>query len=230
MIQETKHAIPEILSRQPLFRGLNEDEIGSLALCTREYRIGKQEVLFQKGDVSPGMFVVIMGQIKLALPSPQGGEKVVHMAGPGATFGEAVVFLGKPFPVTAQATQESLVMLIDKTGLLDALDASPKLSRKMLANLSMRLHELIDDMESCTLRTSMQRVVCYLSHLAPDKETNRYDVILETSKQMVASQLNLAPETFSRMLGQLSEAGIIKVKGRNIIVLDRARLMAFPSS
>lgn len=40
--------------------------------------------------------------------------------------------------------------------------------------------------------------------------------------------LNLAPETFSRVLGQLSEAGLIEVKGRNITVLNRDGLIAYP--
>jgi CRP-like cAMP-binding protein len=228
MIQETRHAVTEILSRQPLFRGLDSTELGLLAAGTREFRVRKQEILFQKGDIPEGLHVVIMGQIKLALPSAQGGEKVVHMAGPGATFGEAVVFLDKPYPVTAQATQESLILLISKNELLRALDSNPLFSRKMLASLSMRLHELIDDMETCTLRTSIQRVICYLSHLAPDNYTRRYDVQLDTSKQMIASRLNLAPETFSRVLGQLSDAGLIEVKGRNITVLNRDGMITFP--
>jgi CRP-like cAMP-binding protein len=228
MIQETRHAVTEILSRQPLFRGLDSAELGLLAAGTREFRVRKQEILFQKGDTPEGLHVVIMGQIKLALPSAQGGEKVVHMAGPGATFGEAVVFLDKPYPVNAQATQESLILLISKNEILRALDSNPLFARKMLASLSMRLHELIDDMETCTLRSSMQRVVCYLSHIAPDNTSLIYSVQLDTSKQTIASQLNLAPETFSRVLGQLSEAGIIEVKGRSIKVLNRSRLINFP--
>jgi CRP-like cAMP-binding protein len=68
MIQETSRAIPEILSRQPLFRHLSETEISQLASFTREFRVRKQEMLFHKGDTAEGLHVVIMGQIKLALP------------------------------------------------------------------------------------------------------------------------------------------------------------------
>jgi CRP-like cAMP-binding protein len=39
--------------------------------------------------------------------------------------------------------------------------------------------------------------------------------------------LNLAPETFSRVLGHLAEAGLIQVKGRAITVLDAVRLRNF---
>jgi CRP-like cAMP-binding protein len=97
----------------------------------------------------------------------------------------------------------------------------------MLASLSSRLHELLGDMETCTLRTSMQRVVCFLIQAAPADETAAFDVTLHSSKQNIASQMNLAPETFSRVLGHLSEKGLIKVKGRTITVLDRQLLANF---
>lgn len=69
MIQETRHSIDEILSRQPLFRGLDEAELRALAAQTREFRVHKHEILFNKGDTPQGIHVVVMGQVKLYLPS-----------------------------------------------------------------------------------------------------------------------------------------------------------------
>jgi CRP-like cAMP-binding protein len=227
LILETRHSIVEILSRQPMFRGLSESELAQISAGCREFRVKKNEVLFHKGDMAEGMHVVVMGQMKLALPSTLGVDKIVHMCGPGATFGEAVVFLDKPYPVSAQAMTESLVLLVSKRVLLEAMDANSMLSRKMLASLSARLHELLGDMETCTLRTSMQRVVCFLIQSAPAAEAPVFDIILPSSKQNIASQMNLAPETFSRVLGHLSEKGLIKVKGRTISVLDRQQLRNF---
>ncbi|MDO9225016.1 MAG: Crp/Fnr family transcriptional regulator [Pseudomonadota bacterium] len=227
MIQETRHSVAEILSRQPLFRGLSQEELQLIASGSREFRARKHEVLFQKNDTPEGMHVLVMGQVKLAIPSANGTEKVVHMCGPGSTFGEAVLFLERPYPVMAQATVDSIVLLIAKQTLLDAMDTSPLLSRKMLAGLSVRLHELLDDMESCTLRSSAQRVACFLSQSLPAFDEGPFDIHLSASKQTIASQLNLAPETLSRVLGHLSEAGLIKVKGRTITVLDCQRLRAF---
>ncbi len=224
MILETRHSIAEILSRQPLFRGLSEGELAQISAGCREFRVRKNEVVFHKGDVPEGMYVVVMGQIKLSLPTAQGMEKVVHMCGPGSTFGEAVVFLDKPYPVSAQATAESLLMLVSRKALLDAMEGSFMLCRKMMGSLSSRLHELLADMETCMLRGSLQRVVCFLMQAAPTGGQNVYEINLTSSKQTIASQLNLAPETLSRVLGQLSDAGLIRVKGRTITVLDKDRL------
>lgn len=226
MILETRHSISEILSRQPLFRGLADSELAQISAGTREFRVKKNELIFHKGDQAEGMHVVVMGQVKLALPSAQGMEKVVHVCGPGSTFGEAVVFLDKPYPVSAQATAESLLLLVSKRVMLEAMDSSPQLCRKMMASLSSRLHELLGDMETCMLRGSVQRVVCFLVQTAAGNE-DVFQISLPASKQTIASQLNLAPETFSRVLGQLSDAGLIQVKGRTISVLNRQKLMSY---
>ncbi|MEW5893512.1 MAG: Crp/Fnr family transcriptional regulator [Pseudomonadota bacterium] len=224
MMQEHRHSIAEILSRQPLFQGLSEAELQQVAQATREYRVSRNEILFQKGQAPLGMHLVVMGQIKLSIPSPQGGEKVMHLANPGQSFGEAVTFLDRPYPVSAQATQDSIVLLIDKDRLLEAIDASPRLARKMLASLSMRLHELMVDIESCALRSSLQKVAGYLLQGGGASQANRYQVELPSSKQTLAAHLNLAPETLSRVLGQLSKKGLIAVHGRSIDVLDRQQL------
>lgn len=226
MIQETRHSIYEILSRQPLFRGLDEAELRALAAQTREFRVHKHEILFNKGDTPQGIHVVVMGEVKLYLPSTQGWEKVIHMEGPGSTFGEAVVFLDKPYPVSAQATQESVVLLIGREALSRAIEANHLLCRKLLASLCVRLHEMLTDIEACTSRTSLQRVTCFLSQQAP-QGGKAYEVALSTSKQTLAAQLNLAPETLSRVLTQLSQAGLIEVHGRTITVLDAERLRRF---
>jgi CRP/FNR family transcriptional regulator, dissimilatory nitrate respiration regulator len=228
LILETRHSIAEILSRQPMFRGLSESELAQISAGCREFRVKKNELIFHKGDVAEGMHVVVMGQIKLALPSAQGMEKVVHMCGPGSTFGEAVVFLDKPYPVSAQATSESLLLLVSKRVLLEAMELNNLLCRKMMASLASRLHELLADMETCMLRSSVQRVVCFLVQAAPAGSKHAaYEINLPASKQTVASQLNLAPETLSRVLGQLSEAGLIRVKGRVITVVDRDKLSGY---
>ena len=227
MIQIKQHPLQEILTRLPLFRELSPEEITVLLPGTREFKVRAQEMLFNKGDCLEGIHFVVTGQVKLFLPTPQGTEKVVAMASAGNAFGEAVVFLDKPCPVSAQATQHSLLLIVSKQVLLSVLDHNPLFARKMLAGISMRLHELMMDMETCTLMSSVQRVVCYLSHQTPDQSLREYEVKLDTSKQTLASKLNLAPETFSRALHHLVSAGLIEVQGRTIRIKDAQRLKNF---
>ena len=96
----------------------------------------------------------------------------------------------------------------------------------MLAGLSRRLHGLIADVESYSLQSGTQRVIGYL--LRQDEEQASaaapYSVTLPTSKAIVASRLNLTPEHFSRILHDLTEAGLIAVEGREVLIKDVAEI------
>jgi CRP/FNR family transcriptional regulator, dissimilatory nitrate respiration regulator len=210
----------EVLSNVPLFHELTRDETSLLASAVREQRLAKGQLLFNKGDTPHGLYVLKEGCVQLSFSSEQGIERVLEVIKPGESFGEALLFLDKPYPVFAQAVQDSVVLDVPGESVLALLDQDSRFARKMLAGISMRLHELVSNLETCSMRSSTQRVACMLQHQAPDRTSNRYDVRLPAAKQVIASQLNLTPETFSRVLHVLSNAGLIRVSGRVIHVLD----------
>lgn len=226
MILETRHSISEILSRQPLFRILSSPELAQLARSATEYRLTKNEMVLQKGDMSEGLHVVIAGQVKLYLPSMAGSEKVVRMAGSGDTFGEEGVFLNKVCPMTVQAVRDSILLLLEKQALIEIMERNCVLSGALMTHMCTRLCELVENLETCVQRNSAQRVVHYLMQMAPG-ESQTFDLTLDVNKQTIASQLNLAPETFSRVLGRLAKDGCIQVKGRNITVMNLDALRGY---
>ena len=64
--------------------------------------MARGDILFHKGDTPTGFYLIVYGHVKLAFTSPQGGEKVVDILTQCQTFGEAVMFMDKPFMVYAQ--------------------------------------------------------------------------------------------------------------------------------
>ncbi len=216
--------IAGILSRLPLFLELPATQIDQIAAGSRERRLAKGEMLFQKGDAARGFFVVIWGQIKLAFPSPQGNEKVVQVIGPRQSFGEAVMFMDHPYPVFAEAVTEAMVLHIPRKLVIDLIERDTAFALAMLAGLSIRLHSLVHDVESYSLRSSAQRVIGYLLQQCPHAGEGAAAISLPTSKQVIASLLNLTPETLSRIFHDLSDSGLIEVHGKQIDIRDVRRL------
>jgi len=216
--------IEALLSHLPLFNGLEEDEIARIALGTREVNALRGDILFHKGDPATGFFLVVYGQVKLAFTSAQGGEKVVNILGQGHSFGEAVMFMDRPCMVYAQALSDSLLLHISKTVILDELEKDPRLGRKMIAGLSIKLHHLITDVESYSLHSGRQRIIGYLLRDNMENDEKSLSVTLPTNKGVIASRLNLTQEHFSRILHELSEKGLIVVDGRRIGIPDVDKL------
>ncbi|MDC8757046.1 Crp/Fnr family transcriptional regulator [Janthinobacterium fluminis] len=219
-MEEKKNPIKvqSFLAQLPQFQAMNPEELDRIALGASEHHVPRGETIFHAGDPCDGFYLVIYGQVKLALGSARGTEKVVELVGPGHSFGEAVMFMGKPFIVTAQALVDSLVVHVTKATILDEVAREPAFACKMLAGLSRRMHGLICDMESYSLRSGTQRVIGYL--LQEEGPENGDRVRLAVTKTVLASRLNLTPEHFSRILSDLSGHGMIAVSGRNVTILD----------
>lgn len=214
-----------LLVRMPLFRDLPHERISELAEHSRSRRLSKGEMLFQKGDPAHGFYVVVYGQVKLAFPSPNGNEKVVDIVSAQQSFGEAVMLAQRAYPVFAQALADSLLLFVTREAVFALLECEPAFARRMLIGLAMHNHSLVHDIESYTLRTSAQRVVGYLLQYCPrDKDADCVAIALPTSKQITASRLNLTPETLSRIFHDLTEDGLIEMKGKRILIHSIRRL------
>jgi CRP-like cAMP-binding protein len=221
--------LQSFLANLPLFRELDREEIDRLAAGTREMHAVRGEILFHKGDPCTGFHVVVYGQVKLAFTSPLGAEKVVDIVGQGQSFGEALMFMDKPYIVYAQALADSMLVHVAKQTLFDELDRDPKFARKMIAGLSSRLHALVRDVEGYSLASGAQRVIGYLLREEDGAATagSSVTVTLGVSKGILASRLNLTPEHFSRVLHDLSVTGLISVDGRQVHIPDIEKLRAF---
>ncbi|GAB4346203.1 MAG: Crp/Fnr family transcriptional regulator [Gammaproteobacteria bacterium] len=224
-------SIKEALASIPLFGEVSEEHLRRIASESRELHVKRGVILFNKGDPSSGFYFVIDGQIKLAFLTHDGNEKVLEIIPSGMSFGEAVMFLRKPAPVYAQATRESHLVFIPRDAVVREIEADHHFALAMLSGLSMRLHRIVRDVEDFTLHSSSQRVIGYLlrNEVGDCPERGAYTIELPASKALIASRLNLTPETFSRVLHHLQEESLLEVKGRNIHILDVEKLMRFGS-
>ena len=216
----------DFLRNLPLFRELDVCELGVIGAATSEQRVAVGTVLFRRGDHCDGLHVVVVGRVKLALLAPAGAEKVVEILGPGQSFGEAVMFMGRPHMLCAEALADSLLLFIRNSAILEAIARNPGFARHMLDELSLRLCGLVADIEAYTLKNATERVTGYLLAALPeDANPGRpAEVQLAASKSVLASRLNITREHFSRILHELSLTGLIRVSGRSIRILDPAGL------
>lgn len=219
--------IPDLLRQVPLFGELSEADIDRVSRYTREKRLAKGELLFQRGDPAHGFYFVVTGQVKLAFSSAQGNEKVVEVIGPRQSFGEAVMFMNRPYPVFAEALVDSLLLHIGQNVVSELIDQDSSFARKLLAGLAIRLHSMVRDVETYSLRSSTQRVIGYLLQQSDQSGEGGREFDLAVSKQVIASRLNLTPETLSRIFHDLSEAGLVTVRGKHITLHDPVRLARY---
>ncbi len=215
------------LQKNALFSSLPERELQSLVDETCRLKLNQDEILFIQGDPAEHFYWLASGMLKLYRIAPSGDEKVIEIIQPGQTFAEAIMFMDQQqarFPVSAQMIAKGEVWRFNNRQFLDLLGQSVDSCFRMMANMSQRLHQHIKEIDRLTLQTASERVINYLLQELAKLGDDHHDLKLNISKQMLAAQLSIKPETLSRTLGRLSREGLICSQGSTIKVIDAEAL------
>ena len=212
-----------ILSNLPIFRHIPAAKLASVARHAHTEHVAKGTTIARRGERPRGLLALAYGLVKLSVKGDS--EMVVRLLGPGDTFGEAVLFLDRPYSVDATALADTLLVVVPAAPLLALVDEDRSFARAMLASLSQRLHALVSDLEASTVHGARERLAAYLGSLA-GAGAGRAKIQLPASKTVIAARLGITKETFSRLLRAFSQEGLIQVSRREITLQDRARLDA----
>lgn len=212
-----------LLRQAPLFSALSPDELAQIAANARSLELETGALLFREGDKADAFYFIVSGGMRLFKLAPDGNEKVIELIQAGETFAEAVVFLGGRYPVYAAALNPARLLRIDMADFIRTLKANNSMAMKMLASISLRLHQLINDVRALSLETAGQRVAGYLLEHCP-AQSGTAIFQLPAHKNVIASRLGIKPETFSRVLASLRDLGLVELDGPQIRIPDLGKL------
>jgi CRP-like cAMP-binding protein len=214
-----------VIANMPVFRDATPRQREEIAAQARLRSLRRGACACRVGEPMPGMLVVAYGMLKLALPRPDGEERVLRIVGAGETFGEAPALLERPAPFDAAALGDAMLVVIPRQPVLRLAEKHPAVARKLVASLAESYLSLLQELQALAQHNGIQRLASYLVSLAePAQEDGGRRAQLPASKTTVAARLSIQKETLSRMLRDLSERGCIRVEGRVITILDHARL------
>lgn len=208
-----------------MFQGLEQGQLDAVLRGATRHELDAGETLFRHGVAADRFYWVRRGLIKLTRLSADGEEKVVELIMTGQTFAEAIMFMERQiYPVNAEAIEPSEVIGFDSRQFRELLRGSVDICFRLLANLSMRLHQHVNEIDRLTLHNATTRVVSFLL----DQERTGTVIHLAMPKHLLASRLSIQPETLSRIFARLGKEGLIRVDGHNVHLLaDEAKLRQY---
>ena len=208
--------------RVPLFSALEEAELEELLrVClTREFPPGSQVI--HSGETAESFYVILSGEVKIYKTSSQGDEQILHMYGPGQTFGEAAMWANIKIPARAETLTNSTIMIVRRKALKTLIEKNADIALAMMAGLSGKLCEFNQLIAQLSLRDVPGRLAAALLQQA--RQAGRKSFELSQSKKQLAAQLGTVPETLSRALKKLKAAQWIDVQGSTITILNQSAL------
>lgn len=212
---------------ESILEGLPATEMRLLRAGIRRVKLAKGKMLFKEGAYSKGMYIVLKGKLKISQVNAEGRESITYIFGKGEVLGYRPLLSGEPHPTSGAALEDCLIAFIPKKVFLHALDHSPVLCRRLLVNLAHEFSVLVHKVSMFAGKPVKERVALALRILNEKYKREGkagLPVVINLSRDTIASYAGTTTETLVRMLRHLKDEQIIKTDGRKIIILEPAML------
>ncbi|HSM57035.1 MAG TPA: Crp/Fnr family transcriptional regulator [Candidatus Sulfomarinibacteraceae bacterium] len=207
-------SIPAFLQEQPYFASLSTERLTPLARQAVRRQLSADEVLFLEGESSAGLWLIEQGRVKVYKITVEGREHVLHLLGPGDTFNDIPALDGSPNAASAMTLTDAVLWVVPTTVLQEAMQMDHELALAVVRGLTRRIRTLVVQIEDLALRSVTGRLARFLLEQAQNPSLSGPAI----TRALIATHLATTPETVSRALRTLEEAGAISFDRHRIVI------------
>lgn len=209
--------------------GIGQNDMEQLDQLVRRRRpLAQSERLFRIGAPMEALYVAREGAFKTVAINDEGEEQIIGFHLPGELMGLDALGSGH-HACDAEALTRATVCEVPLPQLESICAKLPGLQHQLLRIIGQGINRDQSHMEMLGRRQAAERVALFLHGLS-----ERYKLlgrsgdmfVLPMSREDIASFLGMVIETVSRTLTKMQDDGVIAVRGRQVTVLDPARLDA----
>jgi CRP/FNR family transcriptional regulator, transcriptional activator FtrB len=226
----TDHAgeadIIQSLRRTPLLQDLAPPVLAQVAAISKIVNAPAEVEVCRQGDAADELIIVLDGQLAGFSTSANGTTAVVEVIRSGETLGLATLLARLPRLMGVRTVTPSRLLLIEAEGLLALVEQQPSLVTALLKAEANEFHALVRQVCDLKLRTTAQRLGCYLLSLSTEEKANTTAMRLPFDKRLLAARLGCRQENLSRAFAALRDFGV-ETHGARVILHDIAKLKAY---
>ncbi|NJK29132.1 MAG: Crp/Fnr family transcriptional regulator [Acaryochloris sp. RU_4_1] len=188
------------------------------------------EIIFHEGDRLPEkLFAVLRGKIEVKKTTFTGKETILRTLPAGELFAAPALFGDRLAPATVVAEQESEILTIERTALLDMLQRKPEVALQIIAVLTERLQHLHQVVHGLASERAIVRLAQFLQRAAISEGADKTSQGLQLRSRLpyyqIARSIGITYEECVRLFKQV-ETIVRYRRGGKILVLDQGKLAA----
>jgi len=212
-------------STEDFLQLVTDEEYARMLETGHKIHLPKGQVLFNYGDPANIFYLVTSGKMKLFRTTTAGREKVFKTYEKGRLIAVVLMFVPNScYPMTAQAEQDCELIAVKEKVLRDLVTHSPQLAEHLLGCMACRMLDLMNTIDKLTQPDAGQRLVMHLGELYQTQKKQQPFVLLPVTKQVLASQLSIKPETLSRLLRKFKDDGLLVEQKNRLYIPDLTKL------
>ena len=128
------------LEEHPFFRESRNEDVAKLAASTHVSHYTAGEKIFNEGNPSDTLCLVLEGSIAFVKETPDGKARTISVAKSGSFFGEVGIFTGAPRALSAVAETKASIAMIERPDLVDFIKNTPGPIEQILGSIVNHLH------------------------------------------------------------------------------------------
>lgn len=201
----------EIIKRNRLFKDLSAEQLEyALGFFDAKERVfGKGSFFKKPGEKTSRFGLVLSGSLQVYMDEADGGRLVMASLGPGAVFGQAMVYLGKEEPVYIVATSEAKVLTMSAERVCRA-SKDPRdalLSGRFTAMLAETTLSMNRRIQVLSKRTIREKLLAFFAEVPGFNEGKTVEITMD--REDMAAYLGADRSALSRELSRLKAEGKI---------------------
>lgn len=218
------------LKQFSLFSTLTDEDLNAMLSHFRLRRYRKGQILFMEGEIGSHVFFVLSGQIKLSKTLPDGNEQILDWCGPYDSLAEILLIESGPYPATAEALQESQILVLSNQGIPELLVNHPQLGIALVRTLNKRLRLNQEFIRILTSRSTAGMLASLLLRLArPASHLGKHIYVDGTiTHKDLASMIGTSRELVNRSINNWKRLGILQLHEGRLEILKPQELADWP--
>ncbi|MBT3363446.1 MAG: Crp/Fnr family transcriptional regulator [Chloroflexi bacterium] len=209
----------DVLKKSRIYSGLDDADLILMASVAVDRSVKQGEYVFWEGDASDWFFVVVTGRVKVVKHSTSGKELIVAFFDAGEVFGEVAVFENKPYPASAQAVEDVVLLGFSRDDFIRFLSERPQIALKVINILGERLRVAqgrISDLAGERVEQRLARILLMLS--------SKLGNTLPFTREEIADMAGMTTETVIRQMSNLKDRKIVTSTRGETIIIDELKL------
>lgn len=187
-------------------------------------------VLFTEKDPSVAVYVVLEGEIKLSMNSPEGKRLILHIAKKGEILGLAAALSGRPCEMTAETLYPAKVATVRRTEFLNFLARHPDAYRTVTEELSRSYTMACDQLRTVGLSASApEKLARLLLEWSENGQTTERGTRCRfpLTHGEIGEFIGASRETVTRTLSVFKSRHLITFSGSMLMIPSRAALASY---
>ena len=219
-----------LLAKLPLFQGVSHETLEQLWSQGRVDSFPKGSILVRAREPLQTIFIQLTGKSIIYNLTHTGKRKIIFVFGPGALLNEHVLNFHDA-SLYCETIEASRIYVIPSSWFLDSMEKDFGLARAVLEAQERKLwrmgHQLKNTMGSIYIERKLAAKLWKLSRDFGKMTPEGIEIDIRLTITFLADMLGAPKETTSRLCKNLSEAGLIRMDKRRIIIINPEKLSHF---